>query len=610
MQIHELNDYNGPFDEGAFVVVDNGSDTGKAPVPSILQEAMNAIAAANARINNIIAGGAAPSEAEIIDARLGGNGVSYPSLGDSIRGQYNELNADLYALSKSEDLSWLALEHNGYYLKNDDTITQNSVLAYTDYIEIPDGAVAVQCGNKVTSAGVDYNISPNILFYDENKSRLSIGNSYDEIATYSFVGKSKYIRVNQPARNASGKALIRFVFDDQKGYVGKSKVTFSSTPTGLNSLIYLKANTPYTIINKTEITAGRVNAFADPDTTHLVRIYQKGAVEFTPAVDGWLRLFNAGGAVTGEFEIEVYESSKMLAKLRRSPTVYEVGPTKAITSLTELLYSLKNDDAEKIIYVDGGDYDIFQEYTDLGLLSGPEPANPITDYFDYNVWVPSNTHIIGRGLVRLLWQPTTGDISKAWSKTISPLNVAGSATIENIEIHTRNGRYCIHDDPIRHAAYSGARKFYKNVKCYKYIGDTDYGLAAVIGVGIDREMYYEYDNCYFYSELNSNAFYMHNRASDEVGSIAKTASSNVVAKNCIMDTSGNGVKFGNVGSSSNLRIRVNFDSCYIGGQVLISDESDQALGNQPNTFDVTLLRCNNPTITVRDATNPYPVKQF
>ena len=88
MQIHELNDYGGSLNSGAYLGVDNGTDTGKVSYTGLM-------APVNARIDNIIAGGDAPSEAEVTDARLGANGVTYASLGDAIRGQAEWLEAQL-----------------------------------------------------------------------------------------------------------------------------------------------------------------------------------------------------------------------------------------------------------------------------------------------------------------------------------------------------------------------------------------------------------------------------------------------------------------------------------------------------------------------------------
>lgn len=95
MQIHELNNFGGTLGQTSYLAVDNGNDTGKittasllAPVQEELNEAKNTL---NGRIDNIIAGGDAPSAAEVTDARHGINGVDYPSLGAAIRTQVGDL---------------------------------------------------------------------------------------------------------------------------------------------------------------------------------------------------------------------------------------------------------------------------------------------------------------------------------------------------------------------------------------------------------------------------------------------------------------------------------------------------------------------------------------
>lgn len=82
MQIHELNGYSGALDD-AYMAVDNGSDTGKKKIKDITDPL-------NARIDNIIAGPASSAQ-EVIDARLGADGVTYDSLGDAIRDQVTDL---------------------------------------------------------------------------------------------------------------------------------------------------------------------------------------------------------------------------------------------------------------------------------------------------------------------------------------------------------------------------------------------------------------------------------------------------------------------------------------------------------------------------------------
>lgn len=87
MNIHELNNFTGTLGSGAYLAIDDGTDTGKISSQGLL-------AATEARIDNIIAG-PAPSAEEIVDARLGDDGVTYPSLGDAIRDQFSDLKSDL-----------------------------------------------------------------------------------------------------------------------------------------------------------------------------------------------------------------------------------------------------------------------------------------------------------------------------------------------------------------------------------------------------------------------------------------------------------------------------------------------------------------------------------
>lgn len=95
MQIHELNNYKGTLDSSAYLAVDNGSDTGKVSTTELLAETNAAVSHLNGRIDNIIAGGEAPSASEIVDARYGADGVTYPSLGAAIRDQVTDLKSDL-----------------------------------------------------------------------------------------------------------------------------------------------------------------------------------------------------------------------------------------------------------------------------------------------------------------------------------------------------------------------------------------------------------------------------------------------------------------------------------------------------------------------------------
>ena len=104
MQIHELNNYNGDLGSTAYLAVDDGSDTGKVSAQRLTAAVSDEITELdtelNARIDNIIAGGTAPSAAEVTDARLGENGITYASLGGAIRDQFADTDKVIQTLAE------------------------------------------------------------------------------------------------------------------------------------------------------------------------------------------------------------------------------------------------------------------------------------------------------------------------------------------------------------------------------------------------------------------------------------------------------------------------------------------------------------------------------
>ena len=126
MQIHELNNFTGTLGAGAYLAVDDGNDTGKLSTQQLL-------AATEARIDNIIAG-PAPSAEEIVDARLGDDGVTYPSLGDAIRDQVSDLKDDLgeitYNMFSTKDITaYYNMTYDGKHFTNTVADTKTYVVA-------------------------------------------------------------------------------------------------------------------------------------------------------------------------------------------------------------------------------------------------------------------------------------------------------------------------------------------------------------------------------------------------------------------------------------------------------------------------------------------------
>lgn len=198
MQIHELNNYNGNLDSSAYLAVDNGSDTGKVSTTELLEETNAAVSqlntSLNGRIDNIIAGGEAPSASEIVDARYGADGVTYPSLGAAIRDQVTDLKSDV-----SNHLNGFVYNEinftvvPGAYVNNE----TGAFVVYegwdrTDYIEVDATTdLYIESAGKMNFCAV----------YDENKtfvSNLIINAGFN----YLYIrGDVKYIALSTTTGN-------------------------------------------------------------------------------------------------------------------------------------------------------------------------------------------------------------------------------------------------------------------------------------------------------------------------------------------------------------------------------------------------------------------------
>jgi len=137
---------------------------------------------------------------------------------------------------------------------------------------------------------------------------------------------------------------------------------------------------------------------------------------------------------------------------------YHVGTDQEYKSFTQLIWDLREDQSEKIIYVHGGTYDIFREYRESTIPRPPREMESVHCYRPYNAIVSKNSHIIGIGRVRFVYAPSAEETYLTESKVISLLNLADSATIENIELIGYNCRYLIHDETLGLPEFDGAQK--------------------------------------------------------------------------------------------------------------------------------------------------------
>ena len=246
MQIHELNNYNGSIENG-YLVMDDGSDTGKlrgsdflAPVKGEISDLDNTL---NARIDNIIAGGAAPSEAEIIDAREGIHEIAYPSLGAAIRSQVSSLSEKITDIADNIDMKFM-----------------NQTVSGTHYVDIP---VYIPAGiyqlniNNVVSTDTD-NPQSAIIFYQ------------NDMTTVATIFCNRGVEINSMITLSSDVQKIRFLAG--AGYPSSAGDTFTysdvviSIETELQKALNLKLDTVSQYdLDFAEITAPNLFDVSDPD---------------------------------------------------------------------------------------------------------------------------------------------------------------------------------------------------------------------------------------------------------------------------------------------------------------------------------------------------------
>lgn len=588
----------------------------------------------NSRIDNIIAlpDGSTTADAELVDIRTTFDGLTLSSAGDAVREQAEFISDALTALELDKNLYYLA-NNRGTYIKGDGTTASSNGLRVSDYVEIPEGCHNIKMGSLYYIGANAYHLNPAVVYFDSSKNVISFDrDTAHDYFTSIIPVNAKYVRFNQPNLQASNITSTTYGFwfiDNTKDYtlglVGHYSGSFADTQT-LETGINLLPNVDYMIrlINK---RTNSINFFIGSDSTNYksIREYEHEIIfKHTNASANNLRIYNPNGNLDN-VELYVYTPGSVGDKIYNVPKRYTVGRSTDNTAydfdnVTACFLALKDDMDPKIIDIYDGDYDIYQEYIDnnVPIYTGD---NPSIDFPGYCVFVPPNSHVIGHGVVRFSWMPNPTDNPEiTWKQCycVSPLNVMGACTIENIELHCKNGRYCLHNDTIGLPPFANLTQHFINVKCYKYIGDEDstttpgethvYGTRHTVGFGQGRGINQIYDNCEFYNEWNGRAFYGHANIQYNQVNIVAITSGSITLNNCIIKSANSTtIKLGNTGSLTR-DIKTKFNNCYISGAVLVEDEDGG--GDIPNSFDITFNNCGSVALTISYTGNVYTPKFY
>ena len=517
MQIHELNGFSGTLNT-AYLAVDDGSDTGKKQVKDITDPL-------NARIDNIIAGGAAPSEAEIIDARLGADGVTYPSLGDAIRDQFTNVKEeiDYYSVTDKTNLltpvslvrgymaiggSIQAMSSYGYVKVN-----VESGVTYTSNITMRSVAGSDMEGitNYVTSwtatyTGVAYfNFTLSAVDADsylcKSTEDLDLIGRYGHLALSNEIlkqtlGNSEKVTMSQDAitKAITNTPTITYT----SGYymsVSQSAIRVGADHK-VSNVLFLKKGQRITF-TANGYGNGEVSVFGETDSSGQTLIssivtstgnsYQ--SVDYIATHDMYVRIsiYGASTLPTVVIMSNAIDYSPSIAK------VIEVGIGKDYTSLIDAIGSI-TDSSEMnpytILLYEGTYNTIVAEDIDssyVGLI--------IPDYVSI-VGVGSRDNIVIKA--------TCPSGYESYANNISTINFRDNGKLENVTIEATNIRYCNHDDYLS-SNTKISRHQYINCKFIMNAVESGFDVTgACVGIGAMYDKQIVFDRCDFSNANNDN----------------------------------------------------------------------------------------------------------
>lgn len=160
----------------------------------------NDVQVLNERVNSLatLEEGSTTGDAELIDGRIGEDGITYDNIGGAIRNQLNKI--DQYLLKENINFS-----NEGYYIDKDGKDTGFSGWAMSDFIKVNKGDIV-----QVTALGYSTNVSA-IYFYNDNKERvkaLQISNDTEQTYT-KVIDDNGYIKCSGKITNKLSGTVSR-----------------------------------------------------------------------------------------------------------------------------------------------------------------------------------------------------------------------------------------------------------------------------------------------------------------------------------------------------------------------------------------------------------------
>ncbi len=473
-------------------------------------------------------------------------------LNDDGSNPFDELKGDLH--NKITEVSNLVKNTvdfiNGGYFDSAGNFCNNSGFGYTDYKDI---GTAYYVRGHLKQYGSNLSL---VVWYDEKKNKLTYyngdGSSETKFIDFSLKVPSgaRYVRFSTHTEQETEYqyAGLVYVEDYVEDYVGDyakniliDKTLYiddfnivgyiSSVAGNLSTESASFVSTDYMVIRDGMKISGRgkgflgnifIYCFYDKDYKYIKGYkgtpvdgtydYEDYVIDNIPDNARYIRFSalksNDETFITNKWDAVSYTDYK-IAELSESLDLqkeFYVGYGKDdgstyFSSLVDCLWKISETEGKKILYVYDGTYDVLEELGGMNyILSKNTTDNSCSEVHPF----VTDTTIIGIGHVVLNFLLDDGTPKENYW-LFSCLGAKGNFNLENIEIHSKNCRYCIHDES--GGDYPNTERHYKNVRCYQNENGGVGGQAIGCGFSAKTRVYYE--NCYLASGKAEEAWSCH-----------------------------------------------------------------------------------------------------
>ena len=207
MQIHELNTFTGAVGDNTYLAIDNGSDTSKinasdivTPLLAPIESDMSVLEARMDSFTNL-AEGSTTGDAELIDGRVGADGVTYTNIGGAIRSQVSDLKSDLGSfppfLTIGDTLYKSLRWEKGSIRDNTNTEVSNDARLRSNYAEVYTNSITLNIPNGFLVY---------LFEFANDKAFIYEGGWHTGTKKVTLKSTTKYIRII--VKNSAGDSSI------------------------------------------------------------------------------------------------------------------------------------------------------------------------------------------------------------------------------------------------------------------------------------------------------------------------------------------------------------------------------------------------------------------